>query len=269
MNLELENFYSNWSAKAESLIVYDNESAVRKIDAIVAGMPILESMRFKTVIDFGCGYGKALENFSRRYGVEVAHGFDFSEHAIAYAKCAFESPQISYHSFSTLDINENINMMKAVLCGVKADCILLIDLLEHVPDCVQLLTRLSEITNYFLIKLPIEEVLLNNYILRKTYPSTMQSNGHLREFTVNSVYYFIRRLGLTPLAEGVHIYDFRDSFPPQPNGVTFKSRVKRIILKFGLVIISKIIPARIYIRIFGPGSYYCLATFSADHILRP
>ena len=269
MTNNLSEFYQTWSDKSEELVKYDNECAVRKIDAMVEGMPALKAMQFKTVVDFGCGYGKALENFSIRHGVDVAHGFDFSERAIAHAKIAFENAKISYHRLPTLEINENINQIKAALGGVKADCILLIDLLEHVPDCVQLVTRLSEVTDHFLIKLPIEEVFLNNYILRKMYPSTTQSNGHLREFTVNSVHYFIRRLGLTPLEEGVHIYDFRDSFPPQSDGTTLKARIKRNVLKYGLMLISKLLPKRIYIRVFGPGSYYCLATFSADHILRP
>jgi hypothetical protein len=29
------------------------------------------------------------------------------------------------------------------------------------------------------------------------------------------------------------------------------------------------LPRKIYIRLFGPGSYFCIATFNKDHILNP
>lgn len=269
MNKNLENFYSNWSDKSDDLVQYDNACAVRKVDALVEGLPILKAMNFDTVVDFGCGYGKALQNFKVRHGVKKAYGFDFSESAIAHARKFFSESSIEYHQLQTLDIEKNIVQIKMAMEGNKADCIMLFDLLEHVPDCVQLVTKLSEIGTHFLIKLPIEEVFLNNYLLKKTYPSTTQSNGHLREFTVNSVHYFIRRLGLTPLAEGVHIYNFRDSFPPQPAGGPRLAMLKRHVLKTALIVLAALFPKRIYIRLFGPGSYYCLATFSAEHILRP
>ena len=268
MNNNLEEFYESWSNKSTNMIDYINEAAVRKIEVILNSMPVVKDIKIKTMIDFGCGYGKALQNCAARLNLEKAYGFDFSEIAIDYAASNFGSAKLEYHRLMSLDIDENIKFIKSITGG-KVDCIQLIDLLEHVPDCINLMLKLSELSDLFIVKLPIEENLLNNYILRKRYPSTKQENGHLREFNANTVYYFIRKIGLTPIAEGIHIYDFRDSFPPSPVKITFRKSLKKNALKFFQMTVSFFLPKKIYIRLFGPGSYYCVATFDREHILNP
>jgi SAM-dependent methyltransferase len=264
----LEAFYYSWSNKSTNMIDYINEAAVRKIDVILNGMPVIRSLKIKTMIDFGCGYGKALQNCAERLNLRKAYGFDFSEIAIDYAVSNFGSGKLEYHRLMSLDIDKSIKYMKS-MTGGKVDCIQLIDLLEHVPDCKNIMLKLSELSDLFIIKLPIEENLLNNYILRKEYPSTKQSNGHLREFTANTVHYFIRQLGLTPIAEGIHIYEFRDSYPPPPVKLTVRQFLIRNTIKIFQMTMTLLFPKKIYIRIFGPGSYYCIATFNKEHILNP
>lgn len=268
----LEDFYETWSKKAAPLIDYDNETAVRKIDAIASGMPCLRDLKFKTMIDFGCGYGKALREFTERFGLERSYGFDFSETAIEYAKRAFGSDRVTFHRLQSLDIDENMGTMKEV-AGKKVSAILLLDLLEHIPDCQRLIAKLSEMTDYFIIKLPIENNVLQNYFLGKQYPSSKHDNGHLREFNANSVFEFIRKLGLTPIAEGIHIYDFRDSYPPSKSTESIGQKIRRRLIKYLRMILALALKHRrltkIYIRLFGPGSYYCVATFRFEHILTP
>ena len=264
----LAEFYQSWSNKSAHVIDYINEAAVRKIDVILNGMPAVRSLKIKTMIDFGCGYGKTLQNCAERLNLEKAYGFDFSETAIDYAAGNFGSAKLEYHRLMSLDIDESLKFMKSITGG-RIDCILLIDLLEHVPDCKNIMLKLSELTDLFIVKLPIEENLLNNYILRKEYPSTKQGNGHLREFNANTVYYFIRNIGLTPIAEGIHIYDFKDSYPPSPVKMTMRPFLTTNIIKLFRMTVALLLPKKIYIRLFGPGSYYCVATFSKDHILNP
>jgi hypothetical protein len=165
-------------------------------------------------------------------------------------------------------MDESVKYIKSKTGG-KIDCILLIDLLEHVPDCINLMKKLSGLSKLFIVKLPIEENVLNNYILRKEYPSTQHSNGHLREFNANTVFYFIRQIGLTPIAEGIHIYKFRDSFPPPPFKLTLRQVLIRNVIKLFQVTMALLFPKKIYIRVFGPGSYYCVATFNKKYILNP
>jgi SAM-dependent methyltransferase len=268
MDNSLEKFYQSWSDKSTNIINYINEAAVRKIDMILGRMLVIKSLKIKTMVDFGCGYGKAIQNCAERLNLEKAYGFDFSEIAIDYAITNFRSDKVEFHHLNSLDIVENIKFIKSKT-GEKVDCILMIDLLEHVPDCKNLMLKLSELTDLFIVKLPIEENLLYNYLLRKEYPSTKHSNGHLREFSVNTVYYFIRQIGLTPITEGIHIYEFRDSFPPPSVKLTLRQFLIRNTIRLFQMTMSVLVPKKIYIRVFGPGSYYCIATFNKDHILNP
>ncbi|MBI5485458.1 MAG: class I SAM-dependent methyltransferase [Deltaproteobacteria bacterium] len=268
MNKSQEEFYRSWSDKSADRIAYDNEAAVRKIDVILEGLPVISDLKLETAIDFGCGYGKPLQNFSERAGLKKAYGFDFSESAVKHAVSNYSNEQLQFQRLESLDIDENLEVMRAATEG-RVDCILLIDLLEHVPDCKKLMIKLSELSDLFIIKLPIEANLLDNYSRTKEYPSTKQANGHLREFNVQTVYYFIRAIGLTPLAEGTHIYDFRDSYPPLAQKLSLRSTLIRYAIKSFRMIASRIVPKKVYIALFGPGSYYCVATFNREHILNP
>jgi SAM-dependent methyltransferase len=268
MSKSQEEFYAAWSMKSAEQIVYHNEAAIRKIDAIMQGMPVIKDLHIETMLDFGCGYGQALRTCSDRLRLIKSYGFDFSEAAVAYADRNFGQDELVYRRLTSLDIDENVDVMKSVING-KVDCILLIDLLEHIPDCKKLMLKLSELTMYFIVKLPIEENLLDNYVFTKDYPSTKQGNGHLREFNANTVYYFIRNIGLTPIAEGIHVYDFRDSYPPTKEPLTLRQSIVRNTTKLCRMAVSLMLPRKIYIRLFGPGSYYCIATFNKDHILNP
>lgn len=268
MNSELSEFYQTWSNKEEWLIDYDNEVAGRKVDAILEGMPELRDLDIKSVVDFGCGYGKTLHELSQRLNLEKAYGFDVSGNAINYAQKHFSSPGLQFHQLATLDIADNTQFIKSI-SGNNVDAILLIDLLEHVPNCIDLMLNLSGITKYFIVRLPIEENMINNYLLKKVYPSSKHYNGHVREFNVNSVHYFIRKIGLTPLVEAIHIYDFKDSYPPQPSAPISLRGIARNLLKYAKMVLARVLPKRIYLRLVGPGAYHCVATFSKDHILIP
>ena len=268
MSDSLENFYQSWSSKSKELIDYHNEAAVRKIDALFDGMPQINDQKIRTMLDYGCGYGKALQHCAERLNLIKSYGFDFSEAAVDYAAHNFRSANLVYHRLTSLDSDQNVKQISAITGG-KVDCILLIDLLEHIPDCRELMLKLSDLSDLFIVKLPIEDNIIDNYILRKQYPSPKQANGHLREFNANTVFYFIRTIGLTPIAEGLHVYDFRDSYPPPAAPLTVGQSVNRNIVKYFRMTMSLLLPRKIYIRLFGPGSYYCIATFNREHFLNP
>jgi SAM-dependent methyltransferase len=264
---ELETFYSNWQNHRTDLVTFDNECAIRKIDTIVRNVPELPSLALKSAVDFGCGRGQALRHFVDQLKLERGYGFDFSAAAVDYAARQFGSSEVQFHRQATLDIDESIESMKRVLPG-KADCVLLIDLLEHVPDCKHLVARLSEVATYFVIKLPVEFNLFENYFFRnKIYPSPTHYNGHLREFSANSVFYFIRELGLTPIAEGLYLYDAADAAPQ--TGLSWMLRVKNGAVCAVRKVLSVLLHKKLFLTVIGPGGYYCVATFNAKNVLNP
>lgn len=265
---KLENFYESWSSKSAAEIEYDIEASIRKAEVIASSLPHDITQNIRSVLDFGCGYGALLHHFQSRLGVSKGVGVDFSASAIEIANKKFEGDTLKFYKLETLDIAENAKYLDSIL-PEGADCVLLIDLLEHVPDCKTLVSSLAKFTKYFIIKLPVESSFVDNYVLPKEYPSSVHSNGHLREFDANNVHYFIRQLGLTPLYETLYVYHPRDAFPPCPANATFKQRVVRGIIIAFKRMASWLLPRKLFLRLVGGGGYFCIATFDQSHILNP
>lgn len=265
---KLEGFYEGWSNKPPGAIDYDIEASVRKADVIISHIPAGLLANIRSVLDFGCGYGALLHRFQAQLvsTVDVAVGVDFSSAAIEIARQKFQQKTLKYSKLPSLDISENLVFFRETIPD-GIDCILLVDLLEHIPDCKELITALAQFTRFFIVKLPIESSIFDNYVLPKEYPSFIHSNGHLREFDANNVHYFIRQLGLTPLYETLYIYHFDDSFPPQPVGCNIKQKVVRWMLRGFKIAAAKILPKKIFLRLIGGGGYLCLATFDRAHIV--
>jgi len=205
-NSSLEQFYSEWSNKDNKFFNHDLKSAERKFEVIYPKVKkYLENER-GSIIDYGCGFGTFLSCSSKKNLFQNYYGFDYSENAIKYAKSNYNNNRIKFNQLRTLDSLENISFIKEIIKPLsKVNVVALIDLLEHVPDCSILVHELASITQYFLIKLPIENSVFDNYFINKQYPGLAHSNGHVREFTVNNVYYFIRKLGLNPVVEYIYI----------------------------------------------------------------
>jgi len=269
-NGKLEKFYESWSDKSPSDITYDIESAVRKADVITARIPASLLQNIHSVLDFGCGYGALIHRFKSRFAATTtAVGIDFSAAAIDVARQRFEGASLRYHKLPSLDNAETVNFLRMTIPD-GVDCILLIDLLEHVPDCRKLVADLAQFTKYFIVKLPVESAVFDNYVMPKEYPSPIHSNGHLREFDVNTVHYFVRELGLTPLFESLYIYHRSDMFPPiPPSTLTLKSRIIRGVLQMFKLTAALVLPRKLFIRLIGGGGYFCFATFDQTHVLNP
>lgn len=270
MEDHLLDFYQNkWENRADWLIDHHVEASIRKVETCIRGMPGMLNLDIKSVADYGCGYGKVMHLFCEKMKLHKAYGFDVSEKAINYAKQNYAYPGLEFHQLESLDSAKHARDI-ASIAGGKVDAVLLFDILEHVPDCITLMRNLSQVVSkYYIIMLPIEENIINNYFVRKIYPSSEQYNGHLREFTVNSVHYFIRKLGLTPVSEGFQIYDILDSYPPDPPGPITPRGIARKVLKVLRIILAEVLPKKIYLRLVGTGTYFCVATFNKEHILTP
>ncbi len=266
----LERFYEAWSGKPPAAVRYDIESAVRKADVLTSEIPERYFSSIRTVLDFGCGYGAFLRRFQERLKgqIEIAVGVDYSQAAIDVACQGLDSSTLSYRKLPYLNALDNENYLMSLLPD-GVDAVLLIDLLEHVPDCKAMVATLSRFARCFVIKLPIESSVLDNYVLPKEYPGSTHGNGHLREFDVNTVHYFIRSVGLTPLYEGLYIYHLDDSFPPLPAVATTRQRVSRLLIKGFKSVCSHLLPTKAYLRLVGGGGYICIATYCGDHVLNP
>lgn len=263
-----EDFYEEWSNKTPEEINYDIAAAIRKAKVITSSLPSNLTINISSLLDFGCGYGAFVKNFQDHLKIPKAIGVDFSSSAIDVANQKFASDSLVFHRLCTLDLSKNSEFLRTII-SERVDCILLIDLLEHVPNCIELIASLSKFTKFFIIKLPVESTVFDNYILTKEYPGSFHSNGHMREFNANNVHYFVRQLGLTPIFESLYIYDLQDIFPPPSNVLSLRQKMIRFFLiNFKRLMIASL-PRKIFLRLIGGGGYFCLATYNEQNTLNP
>ena len=261
-----EKFYEEWSNKTPEEINYDITAAIRKAKIITASIPKSMTSNINSILDFGCGYGAFVKHFQDSLNIPKAIGVDFSSSAINVANQQFANDSLVFYRLETLDISKNFDFLLSII-PKNVDCILLIDLLEHVPNCKDLIATLSKFTKYFIIKLPIESTIFDNYLLKKEYPGSTHSNGHLREFDANNVHYFIRHLGLTPIFESLYVYNIQDIFPPQFNVPSSRQKIIRFLLKNFKRLMIGFLPKKIFLRVIGGGGYFCLATYNEQNTL--
>ncbi len=266
---KLENFYASWSSKGSDEISMDVAAAFRKADILISLVPDDFRRHSAKILDLGCGYGGVAKRFTEVLQIQCATGVDFSDIAIDEARRRFASKTLQFHKLPSLNCAEIASFLNQLIPD-GVDYMLLVDILEHIPDCKKLFEHLAPFTKYFIIKLPVECAVFDNYILPKEYPSSRHSNGHLREFDANNVHYFIRELGLTPLAESLYIYHLDDMFPPIPLTMrSAKRRIIRLVLRAFKTVMTKLLPPKIFLRLIGGGGYICLATYNSDHVLTP
>lgn len=264
----LEDFYAAWSNKDRQAIEGDIAAAGRKLSAIASGLAAQSLEGISRCVEVGCGYGGFIAALHERWGLEAALGVDFSATAIEYAQQRFVREGLSFHRCTSLDPQQTADLVRNKVCGT-VDCIALIDVLEHIPDALAFVRAMAVVCPRFLIKLPVESSWFDNYCMPKEYPGSRHSNGHVREFDADSVFYFVRQLGLTPVDERLYIYDMEDAFPPPPSGASFKGRMFRQAIMMFKRLARVLLPAKWFLRLVGGGGYYCVAYFNEAHVLRP
>ena len=266
--VSLEAFYSGWSSKEGAAIEADVTAAARKADAILAGIAREALAGNECWVEVGCGYGGFLVAMRKRLDIKSAHGFDFSAAAIEFAQSRFGGPGIAFYRCASLDAQETAALIRQHTAG-RVDCIALIDVLEHIPDALGFVRALASVCPRFLIKLPLESAVFDNYCTPKEYPGSTHSNGHLREFDAHSVFHFVRQLGLTPVQEGLYVYSMEDAFPPPAPGASLRGRGFRAAVMVFKRLTALVLPKKWFLRLVGGGGYYCVAHFDEAHVLRP
>ncbi|MBF0106851.1 MAG: class I SAM-dependent methyltransferase [Deltaproteobacteria bacterium] len=247
-----EAFYKSWSKKSERLIEHDIQCGVRKAQVMLGAVPCDIRGGIKTVVDVGCGYGSTLSCLAALLNVQAGLGLDYAGDAVKIASERFATAKIRYASQTSLDIEATVAQISQFV-PLPVDMIVLADVLEHVPDPAETITMLAPLTRYFLVKIPIEASLLDNHFLPfKEKPGPGHSNGHLREFTVDGAYAFIRQIGLSPISEGVYAYQIDETFPPLENP-PFRRWLYSTLLKNFKRVCSWVMPKRFFLRVIGGG----------------
>jgi SAM-dependent methyltransferase len=159
---------------------WDGEEAVLKAGWI-RNMIEKQQLKFNEVLEAGCGSGRILAELSKHYPGTYFRGYDVSPQAIAIAK-QYENDRISFYEADLFSYNG------------KANLLLLIDVLEHVPDYYGLLENFHSKAEHFIFHIPLDlscRSILKPHLLQQQ----RQLSGHIHYFSKEMVLWMLHDTG--------------------------------------------------------------------------
>jgi SAM-dependent methyltransferase len=140
--------------------------------AQIAGLLARHRLPVARVAEIGCGAGGVLRALADRMGPEVGfRGFDISPDAIAMA-AKHRRPGLEYRCADLLADDE------------PCDLLLVIDVLEHVPDYLGFATRCQARARYKVYHIPLD--IHVSSVLRARFVVGRRTVGHLHYFSAES-----------------------------------------------------------------------------------
>lgn len=134
-----------------------------KIPNLLSVLPT--DFQFDSVAEIGCATGELIATFPGET-IRRRVGFDLSKMNVEAARARFPGT-----AFTTVDFRS---------AAERFDIVILSDVLEHVPDDVQLLRDAASVARLVLVNLPLEKCLMS--LFRNYGPD--DSSGHLRSYSL-------------------------------------------------------------------------------------
>lgn len=181
-----QDFYEKYGVEYSSPLCRETEriASSYKVSNLCA---LMEGLRLKRILDFGCGLGDALDMLAKHFQVTDAIGIDISSTMITYAKK--EYPEYTF-------IQGSLEKLK----NLQSDLITFLDVLEHLEDIPATLEAAKNSADYIGIKIPLEKSrlisLLNRLRLRDRKSRFYDSHRHLNEFNRKEVEAILKQAGL-------------------------------------------------------------------------
>lgn len=160
---------------------WDGEEAVLKAGWITA---LIKKLRLPVndVIEAGCGSGRILAELSSRFPQATCRGYDLSPQAINIAK-QYESERLHFYE---ADLLQDLN--------ATAELLLLIDVLEHVPDYYGLLEGLRAKAQHFIFHIPLD-LSCRGILKPELLLQQRQASGHIHYFSKEMVLWMLHDTG--------------------------------------------------------------------------
>jgi len=135
------------------------------------------------ICEVGCGAGKVLESLATKYPNTEFRGYDIAPAASKFWE-QIDHPHIRFSlgNFSVIDNNHY-------------DVLLLLDVLEHVPDPHDFLSKVRERADYFIVHFPLD--LSASSVLRESPLLLVRRKvGHIHYFTKGLALELLNECGL-------------------------------------------------------------------------
>jgi SAM-dependent methyltransferase len=160
---------------------WDGEEAVLKAGWI-RNMIDKHKLPLHEVLEAGCGSGRILAELSKHYPDALFKGFDISPQAIDIAK-QYESERVLFYEAA----------LPGAFAG-KADLLLLIDVLEHVPDYYGLLENLHSKAAHFIFHIPLD-LSCRSLMKPQLLHQQRQASGHIHYFSKEMALWMLHDTG--------------------------------------------------------------------------
>jgi SAM-dependent methyltransferase len=209
----MENIYTN------GLYLQNNPDWGQKDAAwkagVIAEILALNNCAPKEITEVGCGSGAVLYHLSNLLQASVRYkGYDISAQAISMAKNLPTNNRIEY-------LNEDW-----IQESLTTDCLLIIDVLEHVEDYYGFLKNIRKKANSFVFHIPLD---LSCRTILKPHVLLQQRNkvGHIHYFTKDLVVWMLKDSGYT-IIDSFYTKPFIDTTTAKG----FKNSIKKLLRNF-------------------------------------
>jgi SAM-dependent methyltransferase len=162
------------------------EDAPRKVREILSVLPPDAPPR--TLLDYGCGAGAVLTGLVRALDAERGVGVDVSPAAVKLARSLCTDGRAAFLDCAELDAE-------------RFECVLLVDVLEHLPDPAATLRALAPLGDRAVVRLPLERTALNRvmaWLGMDPLPALEERFGHIHHFGLREALGLVRGAGLLP-----------------------------------------------------------------------
>lgn len=190
--------------------ITDSPWKANKITEILS----FNKLEFNSVVEVGCGAGAVLSELEQRFPDAQFKGYDIAADASAFWD-KYSSPRVSFEVGNFFELNKQ-----------HYDLLLLLDVVEHVPDPLSFLVSLHNHAEYFVFHIPLD---LNAISVVRESPLLYVRNK------VGHIHYFTKNLALSMLKEcGYSIIDWKytgaSNSSPQRTFKTWLANVPRFMM---------------------------------------
>jgi hypothetical protein len=168
------------------------------------------------VCEVGCGAGEILKQLSKTFPDAHFVGYELSPQAFELCKTR-QSRRVSYHQ---KDINQDDDLY---------DCLLCIDVFEHVEDYIGFIKRLRAKATYKIFHIPLDISVVS--VLRSSMMRERQIVGHLHYFTRETALATLTDCGYE-IVDSFYTTSFLDLTPMRSNTLRTKFALFRYRLLF-------------------------------------
>ncbi len=216
---------------------------------------IPENKEFSDVLEIGCAMGILLNKVADELAVKHRIGLDISAENIKLAKTLF--PECIFIQGTLEDAESGLLKDKQ---EKRFDVIILSDIIEHLPDDLDFLKKVSKISGNVLLNLPLEKC----YMTRNRKYGVDDPSGHMRSYDEYDALRLVKSAGfevITSFTANAH-YD-KEYFHLYRNNrkerVMKKDFFKKSFwtLYYSVEDIIRTLTPGIYIRLFG-SNYFAL-----------